>query len=187
MVAVPGNDAASVYKTISAAFHHFLHGRLWMPLRAQPCKHPYLLGQPMLDVLPAEMTDAALYNYKFLKEYCATLYPDGRIEALYIAMIDASLTWTEILQSPKSTDGLEECWKHDKTLDETSLQSQSAGQILSGSMIRSSKRTSSVLSRKSSFGSVEGEPSLVLAKRARLNCTESPDRLRKEAAAARAV
>lgn len=175
MVAIPGDDAAAIYRTISDAFQHFLLGRLWMPLRAELCDLPQLLGQPMLDMLPDEMIDVSLYNYQFLKEHCATLSPDGKIEALYIAMSDASLTWTEISHAPRSTEGLEKCWKYDEKLDEASLQTPmaeaSAGDILS-----------SMRTKRPSSACDLGEGELVLAKRARFH-TESVDRLRKVAEA----
>jgi len=183
MLAVPGYDAESFNRAVSDAFHDFLLGRPWMPLDAKLCDAPPLIGLPMLRPLPKHEIDVRQYNYHWLSQRCATTTPNGKIADLYIAMIDESLTWNEIYRAPAFIQGLESCWQHDKVLDQHSRQGDdpyeasleeeaSAGDILPN-MIRQ-KRPNSVLSQ-SNFGSTEGD---LFAKRARLNVTESVDRLR---------
>lgn len=71
----------------------------------------------MLDLLPTNMTDPTLYDYQFLRTHCATISLNGKMDTLYIAMQDGSLTWVEISRAPTGLPGLEYCWSYDEELD----------------------------------------------------------------------
>lgn len=189
MIVVPGRDVESFNKVISESFAVHLRGRPWFPLVAKLCNAPSLIGLPMLQQLRGDMVNSALYNYEWLRENCATVNKDGSIADLYIAMVDDTLSWAQVRKAPRYIIGLEHCWSYDKHLDRNERQPDEAMTcevatieneapakeylLPALSPVIRTKRPGPVMSRKSSFGSAEDE----FAKRARLNCTESVDRL----------
>lgn len=58
------------------------------------------------------------YDVNFLKENCAVLDGCGRIEDLYIAMVDDTITWAELRELEPFLPGLESAWSLDTFLDE---------------------------------------------------------------------
>jgi hypothetical protein len=178
VIAIPGTDSQSFTERISSEFAPLLQGRPWMPLVAKICDAQNLRGLPMLRQLPSAKIDDSLYNHGFLKNNCATVDSNGNIPDLYIAMRNDTFSWAELQQSPIVVAGLEACWEYDTILDGGSRlddethqhkdeldekpkpdEKPSAGDLLRAWSPPTTrlKRTAAAVSRKSSFGSVEGD------------------------------
>lgn len=57
------------------------------------------------------------YDVNFLKKHCAVLDGFGRIEDLYIAMTEDTITWVEMRELEQFLPGLESAWSHSTYLD----------------------------------------------------------------------
>lgn len=171
MVAVSGSSADAFEQAITKAFGRILRGRKWAPLQALPCTAETLAGLPMLRPLDPSLLDER-YDLDFLRNNCAVCDTNGKIDSLYIAMRDRTLSWHSIRRLPVSMEGLEPCWGFDMLLDandpfvedecENDVNSSedevmggmprpSAGDIVA--TLPSLKRAASEMSRSSSFGS----------------------------------
>lgn len=173
VVAVPGPDSQSFVQATSIEFQSLLKGRPWMPLVAKICDAEHLTGLPMLRQLPPSLVDSQFYDFEFLRKHCATLDHNGNILDLYIAMCDDSFAWSELQASPVVLGGLEACWDFDPFLDGPPLDEDNGGRReyddiksddkqSAGDLLRAwsppttrLKRTSSGVSRTSSFGSTD--------------------------------
>ncbi|KAL3424770.1 hypothetical protein PVAG01_04051 [Phlyctema vagabunda] len=170
VVAIPNTDSNSFVAAVSDAFEDILQKRKWMPLVARICDAKNLRGLPMLRELPSHLVGCE-YDVEFLKANCAVVTADDKIDHLYIAMLAATLSWSDLRHSPCFLKGLESCWDYDPFLDgplendtvvaeghthesgSTEMR-PAAGDILPWSPSSTRlKRTSSEISRTSSFGS----------------------------------
>lgn len=171
MVAVNGSSADAFEEAITKSFGHILRGRKWAPLQALPCTAETLAGLPMLRPLDPSLLDER-FDQDFLRNNCAVCDINGKIDSLYIAMRDRTLSWHSIRRLPVHIKNLEPCWGFDTLLDandpfvddefENDVNSSedevmggmprpSAGDIVA--TIPSLKRAASEMSRSSSFGS----------------------------------
>ncbi|KAM0167039.1 hypothetical protein ACHAQE_000958 [Botrytis cinerea] len=103
-------------EAVSSAFAPVLRGRPWQPLVAKICDVKNLRGLPMLRQLDAQLVSSD-YDVKFLKDYCAVLDGSGKIEDLYIAMTEDTITWVEMRELEQFLPGLESAWSHSTYLD----------------------------------------------------------------------
>ncbi|KAL1900291.1 hypothetical protein Sste5346_002602 [Sporothrix stenoceras] len=171
MVAVNGSSADAFEEAITKSFGRILRGRKWAPLQALPCTAETLAGLPMLRPLDPLLLDER-FDQDFLRNNCAVCDTNGKIDSLYIAMRDRTLSWHSIRRLPVCIEDLEPCWGFDVLLDandpfvddeyENDINSSedevmggmprpSAGDIVA--TIPSLKRAASEMSRSSSFGS----------------------------------
>lgn len=174
MVAVNGTSADAFEEAIQRAFGKTLRGRRWAPLQALPCTAERLAGLPMLRPLDPSLVDERC-SLDFLRNHCAVCDSNGKIDSLYIAMRDKTLSWHSIRRLPTFLEGLEPCWNYDVLLDQNDreedfldLEADSnssedevarrppAGDIVA--TLPSLKRAASQISRSSSFGSASGAP-----------------------------
>ncbi|KIH88692.1 hypothetical protein SPBR_06914 [Sporothrix brasiliensis 5110] len=174
MVVVCGTSADAFEEAITNTFGRILRGRKWAPLQALPCTAETLAGLPMLRPLDPALLDEP-FDMEFLRNHCAVCDINGKIDSLYIAMRERTLSWHSIRRLPVFLGGLEPCWGFDSLLDandpfvedefENDVNSSedevmggmprpSAGDIVA--TIPSLKRAASEMSRSSSFGSVAG-------------------------------
>lgn len=157
MVPVNGWSAGAFTSAVSQAFGSLLKGRQWVPLQAKLCDAESLQGLPMLRPLDAALLNSR-YDFDFLRTHCAVLDVHGKIDSLYIAMRDSTLSWHALRHSPVFLSGLEVSWGYDPMLDATDpfeddenvdeSTRPSAGDLV-GSL---KKRAASEISRSSSFG-----------------------------------
>lgn len=174
MVPVSGTSAEAVEKAVRKAFKGFLRGHSWMPLKAEPCTADGLTGLPMLRQLDESLVDGP-YDLDFLLRNCAVRNISGKIDSLYIAMRDKTISWYKLRKAPVFLEGLEACWNYDRVLDavvdetetETSAvvsgEDSSEDEVMGGyqrppagdivATLPSLKRAASEMSRSSSFGS----------------------------------
>ncbi|KAF6835836.1 hypothetical protein CPLU01_04113 [Colletotrichum plurivorum] len=115
-VVVGGSDSNSFVTAVTKTFSSLLIGRAWMPLQAKLCDAERLQGLPMLRPLDPKMIDSD-YDVEFLRKHCGVCEPSGKIESLYVAMREETLSWHFLRNSPKHIDGLESCWAYDYLLD----------------------------------------------------------------------
>ncbi|CAK7212431.1 hypothetical protein SEUCBS140593_001501 [Sporothrix eucalyptigena] len=181
MVAVNGTSAEAFEKAIDKAFGRILKGRKWAPLQALPCTAETLAGLPMIRPLDPSLIDERC-DLEFLRNHCAVCNVNGKIDSLYIAMRDKTLSWHSIRRLPVHLEGLEPCWGFDMLLDandpfvddeyENDVNSSedevmggiprpSAGDIVA--TLPSLKRAASEMSRSSSFGSATAQMSTAVA------------------------
>ncbi|TPX15132.1 uncharacterized protein E0L32_004690 [Thyridium curvatum] len=161
MVAITGYDDESFVTAVSKAFKNLLLDRPWAPLQAELCNAESLQGLPMLRQLDATLVGRK-YDFEFLRRYCAVHDARGRIDSLYIALRDDSLSWNFLRHAPVFVTGLEACWEYTPLLDGNDLfddddepgnpSRPSAGEIIQV-LPPSLKRAASEMSRSSSFGS----------------------------------
>lgn len=176
LIVVPDTDGESFETAVSESFSSILRGRPWMPLVARICDAQNLRGLPMLRHLEDHLIGSE-YNVAFLKENCAVLDEDGKIMALYIAMIDDTISWEELRDLEPYMPKLEAAWEYDPFLDGPHQRDRksddgktenlvaadrrpAAGEILTSWSPSSTrlKRAASEMSRTSSFGSsTDGE------------------------------
>jgi hypothetical protein len=117
MVAVEGDDAESLSLAVSRTFGSLLRGRSWMPLQAKLCDAAQLQGLPMLRPLePIFLNDE--YDRDFIRNHCAVIDSNGKLDSLYIAMQHDTLSWKFLRRSPAYLEGLESSWDHDQYLDQ---------------------------------------------------------------------
>lgn len=117
MVAVEGDDAESFSTAVSRTFGSILKGRPWMPLQAKLCDAAQLQGLPMLR--PLEPTpDNSECDRDFIRNNCAVVDSNGKLDSLYIAMQHDTLSWKFLQRSPAYLEGLESSWEHDMYLDQ---------------------------------------------------------------------
>jgi hypothetical protein len=159
MVVVAGTDGDAFVEAVNMAFATLLKGRAWMPLEAKLCDAEPLQGLPMLRPLDPKLVGSE-YNADFLSQNCAVCDPSGRIDSLYIAMTNDTLSWHYIRHSPIFMNRLEACWAYDHLLDmndpfdDDQLDEDNrpgAGDIVTN--LPSLKRNASEMSRANSFGS----------------------------------
>lgn len=159
MVAVNGTDGDAFVSAVSRAFDGLLKGREWMPLKAKLCDAKDLQGLPMLRPLEPPLIDSS-YDVKFLRTHCAVLDGSGKIDSLYIAMRNNTLSWHALRHSRMYLEGLESSWETDPLLDPTTPfdddefdenKRPSAGDLVS--TFPTLKRDASEMSRSESFGS----------------------------------
>ncbi|KAH8815759.1 hypothetical protein F5884DRAFT_192392 [Xylogone sp. PMI_703] len=173
-IVVQDTDGQSFVDAVSDAFSSILRGRPWMPLVARICDAQNLRGLPMLRQLQDHLIGSD-YDATFLKENCAVLDEDGKIMALYIAMLNDTLSWDELGNLEPYMPGLEAAWEYDTFLDgplkkdysesgrgggeRGPVERRTAGDILPWSPSSTRlKRAASEISRTSSFGSsADGE------------------------------
>lgn len=117
MVAVEGDDAQSFSSAVSRAFASLLKGRPWMPLQAKLCDAAQLKGLPMLRPLDPRLANGQ-YDRDFIRNHCAVVDSNGKLDSLYIAMQHDTLSWKFLRQSPAYLEGLESSWEHDLYLDQ---------------------------------------------------------------------
>lgn len=117
MVAVEGTDAKSFIEAVSRSFHSLLKGRPWAPLQAKLCDAEKLQGLPMLRQLEPKYLHGR-YDMEFLRKHCAVCTPDGKIDSLYIAMVQDTFSWNFLRRSPVFVEGLESAWERDVFLDQ---------------------------------------------------------------------
>jgi hypothetical protein len=177
VVAIPDTDFFSFRNAVDEAFSENLRGRPWQPLVARICDAKNLRGLPMLRQLEDWLVGQD-YDYEFLQRHCAVTDESGKINDLYIAMSEDTISWAELKEVTPFMGGLEASWIYDPFLDGPCLDGESsdgnnhdtgipdrrpaAGDILptwSPSNTRL-KRKESEITRASSFGSsTEGESS----------------------------
>lgn len=116
MVAVEGTDAKSFNDAVSRSFESILKGRPWMPLEAKLCDAEKLQGLPMLRQLEPHLVHGQ-YDMDFLRKHCAVCTPNGKVDSLYITMVNDPLSWNSLRRSPLYLDGLESAWEQDPFLD----------------------------------------------------------------------
>lgn len=116
MVGVEGDDAQAIMNAVSRSFQSLLKGRSWEPLQAKLCDAERLQGLPMLRPLDPKLSHG-VYDKAFLREHCAVLDPNGKMDSLYIAMEHDTLSWNFLKRSPVYLEGLESAWEHDAFLD----------------------------------------------------------------------
>ncbi|KAI1172290.1 hypothetical protein F4777DRAFT_518963 [Nemania sp. FL0916] len=165
MVAVGGTDSESFNNAITKSFASLLRGREWMPLQARLCDASTLEGLPMLRTLDPSLLGRP-YDLEFLRQYCAVCHPTGKVESLYIAMVNDTFSWHFLRRSPCHLDGLEASWDYDQLLDrDDNLDDDTAGEDdrpPAGDImppLPSLKRTASEMSRAPSFSAAEGDGS----------------------------
>ncbi|KAI5458389.1 hypothetical protein BGZ63DRAFT_391222 [Mariannaea sp. PMI_226] len=117
MVAVEGDDAHSFSAAISRTFGSLLKGRPWMPLQAKLCDAAQLKGLPMLRPLEPILINGE-YDRDFIRNHCAVVDSNGKLDSLYIAMQHDTLSWKFLRRSPAYIEGLESSWDHDVYLDQ---------------------------------------------------------------------
>ncbi|KAH7141177.1 hypothetical protein B0J13DRAFT_445453 [Dactylonectria estremocensis] len=117
MVAVEGDDAQSFSESVSRAFGSLLNGRSWMPLQAKLCDAERLQGLPMLRQLEPRLANGP-FDRDFIRQHCAVVDSNGKLDSLYIAMQHDTLSWKFLKRSPKYLEGLESSWEHDVYLDQ---------------------------------------------------------------------
>ncbi|KAF7547831.1 hypothetical protein G7Z17_g7463 [Cylindrodendrum hubeiense] len=117
MVAVEGDDAQSFSEGVSRAFGSVLNGRSWMPLQAKLCDAEKLQGLPMLRPLEPRLAHGN-YDRDFIRQHCAVIDANGKLDSLYIAMEHDTLSWKFLRRSPSYLEGLESSWEHDVYLDQ---------------------------------------------------------------------
>ncbi|KAH8661310.1 hypothetical protein BGZ61DRAFT_463998 [Ilyonectria robusta] len=117
MVAVEGDDPQSFSEGVSRAFGSLLNGRSWMPLQAKLCDAEKLQGLPMLRPLEPRLAHGK-YDRDFIRQHCAVIDANGKLDSLYIAMEHDTLSWKFLRRSPKYLEGLESSWEHDVYLDQ---------------------------------------------------------------------
>ncbi|CAD6456590.1 50a5fb9b-5efc-430a-b6e3-adeea9f024ea-CDS [Sclerotinia trifoliorum] len=181
-IVVPDTNSDSFKEAVNYAFAQVLRGRPWQPLAAKICEGQNLKGLPMLRKLDRQLVFRD-YDVEFLKEHCAVLDGCGRIEDIYIAMLEETINWIELQELEPFIAGLESAWSHDTYLDGprsyTPLQEldDELNEVMvsekrpSADMLPSLpaierppsstklKRHASRISRTPSFGSTEGENS----------------------------
>ncbi|KAK7419988.1 hypothetical protein QQX98_002994 [Neonectria punicea] len=168
MVAVEGDDAQSFSAAVSRTFGSLLKGRSWVPLQAKLCDAERLQGLPMLRPLDPRLAHGK-YDRDFIRQHCAVIDANGKLDSLYIAMEQDTLSWKFLRRSPRYLEGLESSWDHDVYLDQkdekdpTVLMDYFIGhhddQPLTGNMVvpfTSLKRTVSELSYSSGLDESEG-------------------------------
>ncbi|KAI6783194.1 uncharacterized protein J7T54_000696 [Emericellopsis cladophorae] len=116
MVAVSGTDEESFSTSVSTAFREVLQGAPWEPLQVRICDARDLEGLPMLRPLSASLSKEPR-DFEFLRSHCAVCDSNGRIQAMYIAPREHSLSWQSIRKMPTYVEGLECSWEGDKQLD----------------------------------------------------------------------
>ncbi|KAH7152979.1 hypothetical protein EDB81DRAFT_649026 [Dactylonectria macrodidyma] len=117
MVAVEGDDAQSFSEAVSRTFGSLLNGRSWMPLQAKLCDAERLQGLPMLRQLEPRLANGP-FDRNFIRQHCAVVDANGKLDSLYIAMQHDTLSWKFLKRSPKYLEGLESSWEHDVYLDQ---------------------------------------------------------------------
>ena len=171
MVAVNGTSADAFENAIQRAFGRTLRGRRWAPLQALPCTAERLAGLPMLRPLDSSLIDERC-SLEFLRNHCAVCDTNGKIDSLYIAMREKTLSWHSIRRLPVFLEGLEPCWNYDVLLDQNDPRvdddnendvNSSEDEVMGGmsrppagdivATLPSLKRAASQISRSSSFGS----------------------------------
>ncbi|APA10652.1 hypothetical protein sscle_06g054220 [Sclerotinia sclerotiorum 1980 UF-70] len=181
-IVVPDTNSDSFKEAVNYAFAQVLRGRPWQPLAAKICEVHNPKGLPMLRELDRKLV-CRDYDVEFLKEHCAVLDGCGRIEDIYIALLEETINWIELREIEPFIAGLESAWSHDTYLDgprsHTPLQElddelnevmvsekrPSADMLPSLPAIERSpsstklKRHASGISRTPSFGSTEEENS----------------------------
>lgn len=158
MVAVNGSSSGAFTAAVSRAFSSLLKGRRWVPFQAKLCDAETLQGLPMLRPLDPALVDCK-YDVDFLRAHCAVLDIHGKIDSLYISMIDSTLSWHALRYSPQFLPGLEASWEYDPMLDSNDpfeddesvdeSDRPSAGDLVGS--IPNLKRAASEMSRSSSF------------------------------------
>ncbi|KAF7558955.1 hypothetical protein G7046_g5201 [Stylonectria norvegica] len=121
MVAVEGNDAQSLDAAISRSFQPLLKDRPWMPLLAKLCDAEKLQGLPMLRPLESKLIQGQ-YDREFLHRHCGIADTTGKMDSLYIALVNDTLSWNFLKRSPVYLEGLETSWEHDVFLDKQDTQ-----------------------------------------------------------------
>ncbi|KAG9250380.1 uncharacterized protein F5Z01DRAFT_629635 [Emericellopsis atlantica] len=116
MVAVSGTDEESFSVSVSTAFRDVLQGAPWEPLQVRICDARDLEGLPLLRPLSASLGKEPR-DLEFLRSHCAVCDSNGRIQAMYIAPREHSLSWQSIMKMPTYVEGLECSWESDKQLD----------------------------------------------------------------------
>ncbi|TGO28841.1 hypothetical protein BPAE_0022g00310 [Botrytis paeoniae] len=117
-IVVSDTNSDSFKEAVSSAFAPVLRGRPWQPLVAKICDVKNLRGLPMLRQLDAQLAFSD-YDVNFLKKYCAVLDGFGKVEDLYIAMTEDTITWVEMRELEQFLPGLESAWSHSTYLDGT--------------------------------------------------------------------
>ncbi|ESZ93503.1 hypothetical protein SBOR_6106 [Sclerotinia borealis F-4128] len=115
-IVVRDMNSDSFEEAVNAAFAPVLRGRPWQPLVAKICDAGNVRGLPMLRQLATQLIFSD-YDVEFLKKHCAVLDECGRIEDLYIAMLEGTITWVELRELEPFLPGLESAWSHDTFLD----------------------------------------------------------------------
>lgn len=157
MVPVNGLSSGAFTSAVSQAFGSLLKGRSWVPLQAKLCDAESLQGLPMLRPLDAALS-ISRYDVDFLRTHCAVLDVHGKIDSLYIAMRDSTLSWHALRHSPVFLRGLEASWGYDPMLDandpfEDDENVDESTRPSAGDLVGSlKKRAASEISRSSSFG-----------------------------------
>ncbi|KAI8627770.1 hypothetical protein F5Y19DRAFT_165864 [Xylariaceae sp. FL1651] len=160
MIAVGGTDSESFATAVTKAFGSLLRGREWVPLQARLCDAATLEGLPMLRPLDSSLIGRP-YDLEFLREHCAVCHPNGKVESLYIAMLNDTFSWHFLRWSPCHLEGLEASWDYDPLLDHNENLDDMVGEEdrppAGGIMPPSSslKRTASEISRAHSLSAAE--------------------------------
>lgn len=159
MVPVNGTSAEAFTTAVNRAFSRLLKDRPWMPLQAKLCDAATLQGLPMLRPLEPALVNVD-YDVEFLRDHCAVLDVNGKIDSLYIAMQHSTFSWHYLRHSPVHLEGLEACWEYDSMLDSNDpfeddenvdeSDRPSAGDLVGS--LPNLKRAASEISRSSSFG-----------------------------------
>ncbi|KAL5599023.1 hypothetical protein BROUX41_003659 [Berkeleyomyces rouxiae] len=118
-VVVADHNAAAFNQAIIDAFGPLLCGRPWMPLQAKLCDVHDLQGLPMLRQLDPSYQNMP-YDLGFLRTHCAVLCPGGKLDSLYIAMKNDTLSWDFLRQCNVFMPGLDSSWEPDQYLDNES-------------------------------------------------------------------
>ncbi|KAI9646095.1 hypothetical protein NHQ30_005535 [Ciborinia camelliae] len=123
-IVVSDTNGDSFKKAVNSAFEPVLRGRPWQPLVAKICSVGNLRNLPMLRQLDTQLSILIQneqifsdYDVEFLKKHCAVLDGCGRIEDLYIAMLEDTIPWVELREVEPFLPGLESAWSHDTYLD----------------------------------------------------------------------
>lgn len=173
MVAVNGHCSEAFTSAVTNAFKKLLIGRPWVPLEARLCDAETLQGLPMLRPLDQNLINAP-FDVAFLRAHCAVLDSSGKIDSLYIAMQNSTISWHALRHAPAFLPGLESSWDYDAMLDandpfEDDDHSIDAFRPSAGDLVGSIpnlKRAASEISRSSSFGAagpLGGGPGAVAA------------------------
>ncbi|KAI1266739.1 hypothetical protein F5Y18DRAFT_416501 [Xylariaceae sp. FL1019] len=161
VIVVEGTDGESFTSAVTKAFGRLLQGREWVPLQARLCDAVTLEGLPMLRPLDASLIRGS-YDLEFLRDHCAVCHPNGKIESLYIAMLQETFSWHFLRRSPMHMEGLEASWGYDALLDPDENLDDTSGEedrLAAGDIMplpSSLKRTASEMSRAASFSTSEG-------------------------------